>query len=528
MKKIICILLAMALLLALAGCGEYNEGSTATRDTYIEMPPDIDPDAEGVSKVTLRLDGMNITESPAFYAMFMERDFYAQWSDGYTMIVSKFDDQGVALATGLDGDFTVTLSDVPGDYTYNVNGYVTNNDQREIVIDLYRLYESKESGSGWIYPEVKELGFQGVYTITINDPNERVKCRFTPVESGYYVIESWVSVAEDNINPTYDYYYGSPAYAYYGWTIEDGGAEGSYTKNFRDVRRIRDDEISNVFIFAVGATAKDNQYPVTIQVSVLKVAEYDDSASKTIMIPTEELRYALEGKGSYTNYWTRQPNGTNLLDDTKCKLWAAEDGGDGYYHIYDEELYAETNGWGPTLYAEITRSNIAGAALNTIEWQGQGNNMLTIGEMDHLYDYKQFIEGFESLATEHGGIFVGTNYCVDGCPCHPEKGIMACQEGCKKCHKDCTQVSPELWGTYGYANAVNSDGVYPVTQELKDFLQLYAESHNLFCDGTGDLELAGLASDQDSMWLWAVGYYTGDTGGACEMGEPLGNYWDTH
>lgn len=530
MKKYICILLALALFLGLTGCGEYTEGSTVTRPTYIEMPPDINPDDEMTSSVKLRVNGMDITQSPEFYMLFMEMEIYAQWTDGYSMVVSKFDDKGVALATGLDGEYSITLSDVPGDYTYNVNGYVTDNENREIIIDLYRLYDTKESGSGWYYPEVKELAYEGVYTIVINSPEDLIRCRFSPKVSGYYVIESWVSTAEDNVNPMMEHWYGSPAYAYYAFDVADGGAEGSYTKNFKETRSVDDKEIGNVFLFGVRATAKDNKYPITVQVAVLKVGEMHDRYNKIYMVPQETLRYVQAGSGTFTDYWQKQVDGTNLLDSSKCKLYPVSEGGDGYYHVYDEELYPDTNGWGPTLYARITCSNIAGAALNEIEWQGNGNTMLNLAENGQFINYKQFIEGFESLSTNHGGNFVGTNYCVEGCPCHPSNsGIMACQQGCEQCHKDCTQVRPEMWGTYGYANAVNGDGVYPVTEELKIFLQLYAECHNLFCDGTGEVEKEGLASDQKSMWLWAVGYYTGDTGGACNiMGEPLGNYWDTH
>ena len=39
-------------------------------------------------------------------------------------------------------------------------------------------------------------------------------------------------------------------------------------------------------------------------------------------------------------------------------------------------------------------------------------------------------------------------------------------------------------------------------------------------------EEKGLASDQESMWLWAVGYYDQDTGGACKMGEEVPNFFD--
>ncbi len=443
------------------------------------------------------------------------------------MVVSKFDEQGVAVATGLDGDYSVTLSEVPGDYTYNINGYTSTNDNRRIELELHRILYGDGPGTDWAYPFVKEFSDQGVYEITLESPDQVVMCRFAPGVSGIYTIETWCSVNEDNINPQYDFWYGSVAWAQYGYTIDDGGAEGTYTKNIKDVRTVSDDEIGNVFIFGIHATAKDGQYPITVQLAVLKTGELEDRYSKVYMVPQENLRYALPGEGQFVNYWQPQSDGTFLLDESRCRLWSVEEGGDGYYHIYDETEYAATGGWGPTLYAQITAANIMKYSLETLEWMGNGNNMLTLVENGMFLGYKQFIEGFGSLATIHDG-WDGSNYCVNICPCHKNEAnpVWACESFCESCHSLCTQVEPELYGTPGYADAVNSDGLYPVTEELRHFLQLFAECHNLFCDGTGDAESEGLASDQDSMWLWAVGYYTGDNGGACQMGGEVPNYFD--
>lgn len=523
MKKIICVLLTAVLLLAISGCGEYVEGSTATRDTYVEIDPGgVDINAQDTSTVTLLLNGLPITESPGLYEIFMNMEIYAQWSDGHTVVVSKFNEEGVAVASGLDGDYSVTLSDVPGDYTYNINGYTSDNNNRRINIDLYRILYGEGPGTGEYYPYIKEFSDVGVYEITIDSPEQVVMCRFAPGISGIYSIESWVSVAEDSVNPQYDHYYGSVAAVWYGYTIDDGGAEGNYTKNFKEIRTVSDDEIGNVFVFGVHASSKDGVYPIKVQVAVLRIGDMNDRYHKVYMVPQEELRQTLPGEGDFVDYWTLQSNGTYLLDSSKCRLWSKEDGGDGYYHIYDEVEYATTDGWGPTLYARITAPTIMGYALNQLEWMGNGNNMLTLSDGITFYSFKQMIEGFLSLATIHEG-WDGSNYCVNICPCHKDEAnpIWACEEYCETCHSLCTQVKPELYGKPGYANAVNGDGVYPVTEELKDFLLLFAECHNLFCDGTGDAEAEGLASDQYSMWLWAVGYYTGDKGGLCQMGDKI-------
>ncbi len=543
MKKLIYLLLALCCVCSLAACGSYHEGSTATRDSFVEIDPDeIDPSAEDISTVTLTVNGHPIAENPGFYELFLGLDIYAQWSNGYSTVIALFDETGLARATGLDGDFSVTLlakkkgeepdsksgfSQTIGDYTYNINGHVTTNDTRDIEIPMYRILAGDGGdGSHWAYPLVKEFSDQGVYKITLESPDQVILCQFAPEFSGIYTLESWVSVADDNINPQYDRWYGTVAWAQYGYTVNDGSAEGTYTKNFKDVRTVAEDEIGNVFIFGIHGTAKDGCYPIDIYVSVLKTGELKDRYESIYMVPTD-LHYAKDVFVADTkqydtllDYWQKQSNGRYLLDAGKCRLWAKEDGGDGFYHIYDEVEYAEHNGWGPTLYARITTPTIAGYSLNRVEWMGSGNNMLSLQSGNAYHRYKQFIEGFKSLTSIHEG-WKGSNYCVNNCPCHKDEAnpVWACEEYCAQCSINCTQCPPELYGMPGYADAVNCDGVYPVTEELKTFLQLFAECHNLFCDGTGDLEKEGLDSDQGSMWLWAVCYYAHDDGGICEMGS---------
>ena len=126
----------------------------------------------------------------------------------------------------------------------------------------------------------------------------------------------------------------------------------------------------------------------------------------------------------------------------------------------------------------------------------------------------------------------GSELCVGTCICahttleaaSEESGkvtLYACVEGCESCAEECLNVTAAQWGTIGYCEGANKDGYYPVTAELKEFLQMYAENRNLFCDGTGDWELRGYDADQNSMWLWGVSYYSEDQGGLCQMGAEI-------
>lgn len=525
MKRIVCLMLLLSLLLSLTACGVYHEGSQPSRVVEASRPADITSDE--VFSVTLLLDGAPISENAGFYAQYLKMEIYAQWTDGYSYYIAKFDENGVAAATGLDGNFKVTLSAVPDDYVYNINGYEATSDEPKIQIDLYRILYGEGPGTGLYYPYIKELSNQGVYEITVNSPDEVVFCRFMPSQSGIYTIESWESVSEDNINPKADVYRGSVAFATFEATINDGGAESEsgYTKNFKYEESVDESEVGNVFIFGISATSKDGQYPIKVKVSVLKTGELKNRYYKQTMVPTEVVRQAPSFSGSFLST-AYDYGGRMLYDSDLCRLWPVAEGGDGYYHLYDEEKYAATNGWGPTLYADLDSF--------------ARNEKITITTSDKKFlDYRMFLRGFESLAEYRlvdvdffGNQIWGSELCSGNCTCaHQELScslsnqstvkIYACLDGCEQCNEECITVSQELWGLVGYCEGANSDGCYPITEELKDFLQAWAEGQNLFCDGSGELELQGYDADQDSMWLWAAGYYSDDPGGQCKMGAVI-------
>ena len=64
-----------------------------------------------------------------------------------------------------------------------------------------------------------------------------------------------------------------------------------------------------------------------------------------------------------------------------------------------------------------------------------------------------------------------------------------------------------------YTAYTNTDGVYPVTQELKDFLMNFSIAQGYFLDGNGWVEPNkdnpnGYNSSEKNQWLFPCGYYT--------------------
>ena len=108
-------------------------------------------------------------------------------------------------------------------------------------------------------------------------------------------------------------------------------------------------------------------------------------------------------------------------------------------------------------------------------------------------------------------------FCVEDCPCRTASGVKnnggACKvsKNCQDCHKECNPCPDEAYGQIGYANVVNADGLCPVTQELKDFLNKLAASQKYFFDGNGWVELhptISIQSTDENAWMFACGYYT--------------------
>ncbi len=189
---------------------------------------------------------------------------------------------------------------------------------------------------------------------------------------------------------------------------------------------------------------------------------------------------------------------------------------DGFYHLYDEAAYPETNGYGPILYADLTTGGrFLEASLATMEYAG--NSALTVWG---THNYKHFIEGYASLITPRGGYpnITPAYYCsymgdderiTTNCPCLKDCG-GGCPEGCETCTDSCRPCPISLKFAPGYADFANRDGRVPVTQELKDFLQGFSISQRYFADGNGWVEthdVYAVDAPEDSQWLWACGYY---------------------
>ncbi len=529
MKRVLAFILMLATLISLFACGEYSPaagGQTGPGSSNQIEQPSMNDDPTDDFTVTVTLNGMPYIP---------KTDMHVIWTSGFGVYKAPLGVDGVARIDGLDGDFRVTLSSIPDGYTYNPNVNYATNDRKNITLELYTLNKLTGSGTG----SYDSMVFKntGVYSAVIENAGDGIYFEYAPTTNGVYTIESWIDTTADNVNPYIEVYEGSWAWKQYETTINDGGPEGSYTKNFVHEVKIAEQNISStgqvVFSFVIKAESKNDIYPINVTFAVTRNGDFDlpSGSDKTVVVPKLDFNsYDISDHEyddslytqKYLEYEFEGLSNTYVFDDSRVKLWRRSEGGDDFYHVYDTQKYASTGGYGPILYANITSElRLISTRENkisfiSIEYGGDResgdviNAALTVGGVN----YKHFIEGYTFLST-FGNINDATYYCVGECPCHSlatSRLDWACSEDCQSCHENCRSCPAELVGNEGYQSIANSDGMVAVTEELKVFLEEFVKSKNYFLDGEGFLDSDAVDGKyyqavNDSGWLFTCTYY---------------------
>lgn len=533
MRSFVCLMaLCLAVLFSLSACAEFKPAVSSPGDGSgtgenvdgTDTGGEDETVSEGAFTVTLSYNGTT-------YIPMGDTPIYAQWTDGYSVHKAPFDSRGRAVIDGLDGDYRVTLSAVPQGYAYDPTAYIATNDHAHVVVELYRLVETNLGGGTDPFTDPIRINQTGVYAVTIDAPKgvpEEFFFRFSPTESGTYSVESWADTAANVENPIAHYYGASSAFIQNPPTVYDGGGEeSSYTKNFEFEVHIADEQISTsggqvVFNFGITGTQKSNMYPLTVYFVIKLDGEFSLNHVKApIIVPREIEDWSFDHEGKTYVYAETQETVDGVtgyvFDGSRYRYWSREEGGDGFYHVYDMEAYPETSGYGPILFADIGHvSRFLGSPEQRVAFtqiEAAGNNALTVNGTEN---YKLFIEGYRALATDpnpHDNPGDSEPYfCSSLCPCRlsgtNESWAIAgvegsCTEGCTNCHPDCRRCPAEAMGVEGY-------GAYdraPVTKELQKFLQKYSVSQRLFRDGDGWVEQSKIFASEDDQWLFACGYY---------------------
>lgn len=485
-KKILTLILSVLLLFALCSCvpGEYvgpdssggNSASSSGSDSGSDSSGGGTSDGEIVFTVSL------ICGNQSFSPAGQKEPISACWTDkssaNSAFYTAEFDSRGVASITGLDGDYKVTLTRLPEGYTYNPNIYEADNDSRNVSIVLYPLTVTSAGSAIWPDASNKRavsISSTGAYRATLTRANyeEGVRFQYNPKTSGYYSIQSLIDVTANKLNPIIDIYLGNTA-----WvppspteTRDGGGDENTYTKNFRWEIDMANDEASTFWFVIRATTLAADVFPINVDFILDKDGEFTGNRLQlgAPVYPTEDFAnvdksyiFSAENTaGSFRYLAYDDPN--HVLRGNKVKYYAKEEGGDGYYHLYDEE----TGTYGKLLYVNLLNG---GPILQ--EAGGFTYEMVSVSNCNGL-NYNAFF------------------YEVD-------------EDGTIKCDVDSSGNVTKRMANYG-TNCRN--GYYPVNAELKEFLMSYSVGQRLFNDGNGWAESCGFNSSETDQWLFNCGYY---------------------
>lgn len=436
-KKILCAILVLSFLVLFSACGVYTPPSDNKKPPQSGDGPGSDipvVDSSKFSVVVYCKDG----GLPSLDGI------YARWTGKNSIHSASFDENGIAYAEGLDGNYTVTLSAIPDGYTYNPNADNTaTNSRKSVEIELLKITPTTGAGDSLyvqnVGPSAIRIVKQGTYRTTLTSAAHTVYYEYAPETNGKYSITSWVNVTENEINPILDFHNGTVGFKSTNPTAvyNDGGPYSTFTKNFNFDLQLASDEVYNVWTFGIHAdVVKGKDYPVVVDFTIKLYDDYERPDENFVPVPVT---------GNLANV---RPNGTfryNYKDTANRRLDSSRfvlDPVDGYYHLVDDPS--------KILFAMINKDCELFAPTDS-----------GMGFMDTLIYGRLY--------------FDGKNYLPF---------ISAYSEKC------------------------NSDGAHPVTQELREFLQGYSNYQKIFMDGNGFGETRlNLQALEDDQWLFCCGYY---------------------
>ncbi len=400
-----------------------------------------------------------------------DTDVTVVWHNGNSVTRCLLDENGKADAGELDGDFSVYLLGLPEIYTYNPNGYKATSDERQVSILLTTVIAPTKGDGSNLYVNLGcyETRKEGTYRTYIDSADQIFYYEFQPEGAGVYTVESWTNIYADEVNPYIDVYGGTSSFKWYTRRLDGGGAslEGGFTKNFRWEIAVDASGIGNSYTFAVGAVSKLQTYPVYVDFAITWIGNYTSDYADIRPQTAQEAR-GKTPEPQKGEKFVFADMGTKVFDASKFK----KSPNTGRYHLYDMELYGDNplgygKGYGPMLLCAITKSMEAYTVVNSLYTA----NSVGPNGSNYLMLYNMWIEEEQKFAT-----FDYTNF------------IRA-----------------------DYYRVCNSDGVCYVTDELIVFLKKFAENHSLYTDGVGPgqgtPEAAGYTANQDSLWLFACGFY---------------------
>ncbi len=380
MKKTLTVLILLVLTIIISvqvGCGSFN-------------PPQNTPDPTITDNTGGSTGGDEEDGHDVFRVFLVDEDgrpfyppqpIFAQWSGEEGVYSAQVSERGFAQILDLDGDYRVTLSSLPSSYTYDPNNNFVDNVTPDITIEIKKILGSYNALDGSGQYRQAQLSQLGTYRVTLGSKSDGVFFSFTPRAGGIYSIESWADITANIVNPIVDEYNGTFAWNTKKGTVDGGGSESTYTKNFRMEMQLNDDEVGNTKIFAVHADTIGNNYPVSFDFTIKyegrppeNVEVYEEVKAKGPFNTGENMDVPT---GTFTYIYAE----TGILDEDLVIF----NPDDKYYHVYDPV----TKTMGGLLYARISTDS---ALLMTESGMGFKDSYIKL--QFNGCDYSNFIEAY--------------------------------------------------------------------------------------------------------------------------------------
>lgn len=496
MKRIISLFLAFVItVLSLAGCGVIKEGKDPTISTPT-TPPTPTPEKPG-DEEEIDLTPFTVTIIDEEGAPYVDTDgMQAQWKKGNgeihraDFVYDETTGKSTAQIVGLDGDYSVTILGLSTKYLYDANAYNASNVKRDTVVEVFKFVKSNSKSGADLYENAKKISRLGGYTATLTSRQPYVFYEFTPPRAGIYYIDTICDITANEINPSFLTYTGNQAAKYESKTIDSGATEGSYTRNVRYEINVPKEGVGRSFTFKITATHRDgtNKYPYDVSFLVRYIRDNtpppsdDNTPKKTVIKPDYD---ALEARGEIMN-----PVGKMTMPETKISdgvylfdgdMFGLNDD-DGFYHLYNE---ATGKFDGPIVYARIRAKT-----RFFYDYLPQGAQ---------VPNEVAFVSGFPPDNPNNNDV-ISINVMSDNLG-NLENGT-----------EDYNSFVAAYGSYISYEN--NPDGVYPVTEELKIFLNKFSVSQRYFMDGNGWAETTAendfgykIYAAEEDQWLFACCYY---------------------
>ncbi|MDE7380264.1 MAG: hypothetical protein K2N14_04345, partial [Clostridia bacterium] len=336
MKKFLLILLTLILSISIAGCATglgNGDGNTGGKPVTPVVPdnPVTPPDEVDTNPFTVTLWDVEYDEPLAIYEEDGTTALWTSKDDGSVTEV-EFSEEGVAKTEGLDGDYIVTINNLPEDYVYNPNIYSATNDARDVKVLVYTISKTTGPGTGW-YDKVLKLPKAGaIYRVRVNSASQKVYCMYTPPATGEYYIETWADITANEINPRIDLHDANHSFVNdrvaLSLNYTDDAPCSVFTKNFK----YRISAYSGVFAIAFELMCDSRVgYPVDVDICVARAGDYDFGEEPTyeMYMPKEEFKEMPNYNSWFKPLFEDDPNG--VLRGERVGFNSE----DGYYHILD-------------------------------------------------------------------------------------------------------------------------------------------------------------------------------------------------